>query len=265
MGGYMLSDKNIKLIANELYDAGKSKKAVESLVSRFSDVTIECAYKIQIENIKRRIDEGERIIGKKIGLTSLPMQKLLGVYEPDYGQIFDTMFLPGNELSMSDVIQPKAEGEIAFVMKESLKGPGITPFDIIRATDFVMPAIEIIDSRVKDWKIKIQDTIADNASSAFIVVGTKYLSLNEVDMFTTGMVLRINGEVVNTGAAAAVMGNPVSSVTWLVNKLSEFGVGVKKGEIILSGSLTAAVALNKNDIVDVVFDRLGQVTLKVIT
>ena len=259
----MHPDLDIKIIADELYEAGKTKKAVEPLVSRFPDITIDLAYKVQNENIKRRVDGGEKIIGKKIGLTSFPMQKLLGVFEPDYGQIFGTMLLPGNELSMSEVIQPKAEGEIAFIMKESIKGPGVTPFDIIGATDYIMPAIEIIDSRVRDWKIKIQDTIADNASSAFIVVGTRALPLKEVDMFTTGMVFCKNGEVLNTGAAAAVMGNPVNAVTWLVNKLSEFSVGVEKGEIILSGSLTAAVDLKENDVVEVVFDRLGSVSLKV--
>jgi len=148
--------------------------------------------------------------------------------------------------------------------KLSGKRPGVTSFDIIRATEFLLPAIEIIDSRVKDWKINIQDTIADNASSAFIVTGRKPLPVNEVDLFSTGMVFLKNGEVVNTGAAAAVMGNPVNSVAWLINKLSEFEVGVQEGEIILSGSLTAAVALEENDVVDVVFDRLGAVNLRVI-
>ena len=173
------------------------------------------------------------------------------------------MVLLKNELSLSIVIQPKAECEIAFVMKEGIQGPGITSTDVICATDFVMPAIEIIDSRIRDWKIKIEDTVADNASSAFILVGTKALPLNEVDMFSTGMVFCKNGEIVATGAAAAVMGNPVNAVTWLINKLSEFGVGIKKGEIILSGSLTAAVDLKENDVLEVVFDRLGSVTLKV--
>jgi len=260
----MLSDEKIKLIAQELFDAGKSKKPVDALVSRFPDIAIESAYKIQLENVRRRVNAGEKIIGKKIGLTSYAMQKLLGVFEPDFGLLFDSMILMKNELSMSEVIQPKAEGEIAFVMKRDIEGPGVTSFDIIRATEFLLPAIEIIDSRVKDWKINIQDTIADNASSAFIVTGRKPLPVNEVDLFSTGMVFLKNGEVVNTGAAAAVMGNPVNSVAWLINKLSEFEVGVQEGEIILSGSLTAAVALEENDVVDVVFDRLGAVNLRVI-
>ena len=259
----MLLDDTIKLISDELYNAGNEKKPIEPLVSRFPEITINCAYKIQLENVRKRLSEGERIIGKKIGLTSYSMQKLLGVYEPDYGHILNTMVLLKNELSLSTVIQPKAEGEIAFVMKENIEGPGITSTDVISATDFVMPAIEVIDSRVRDWKIKIEDTVADNASSAFMLVGTKALPPNEVDMFSTGMVFLKNGEILATAAAAAVMGNPVNAVTWLANKLSEFGAGIKKGEIILSGALTAAVDLKENDVVQVAFDRLGAVTLKV--
>jgi len=261
----MLSDDKIKVISDELHDAETEKKAIEPLSDRFPEITMDCAYKIQLENVGRRVKAGEKIVGKKIGLTSYPMQKLLGVYEPDYGHTFNTMVLSKNELSLSTAIQPKAEGEIAFVMKEGIEGPGVSSTDVIRATDFVMPAIEIIDSRVRDWKIKIEDTVADNASSAFILVGTKALPMNEIDMFSTGMVFCKNGEIINTGAAAAVMGNPVNAVTWLINKLSEFKVGIKKGEIILSGSLTAAVDLKENDIIQIVFDRLGTVNLKVIS
>jgi 2-keto-4-pentenoate hydratase len=259
----MLSDDTIKAISDELNDAEKKKKPIEPLVSRFPEMTIDCAYKIQLENVRKRVSEGERIVGKKIGLTSYSMQKLLGVYEPDYGHLLDTMVLQKSELPLSTVIQPKAEGEIAFVMKEGLKGPGITPTDAIAATDFVMPAIEIIDSRVRDWKIKIEDTVADNASSAFILLGTKALPIYDVDMFSTGMVFCKNGNIVSTGAAAAVMGNPINAVTWLVNKLAELGARIEKGEIILSGALTAAVDLKENDVVEIVFDRLGAVTLKV--
>jgi 2-keto-4-pentenoate hydratase len=259
----MLSDDTIKAISDELNDAEKKKKPIEPLVSRFPEMTIDCAYKIQLENVRKRVSEGERIVGKKIGLTSYSMQKLLGVYEPDYGHLLDTMVLQKSELPLSTVIQPKAEGEIAFVMKEGLKGPGITPTDVIAATDFVMPAIEIIDSRVRDWKIKIEDTVADNASSAFMLLGTKALPIYEVDMFSTGMVFCKNGNIVSTGAAAAVMGNPINAVTWLVNKLAELGARIEKGEIILSGALTAAVDLKENDVVEIVFDRLGAVTLKV--
>ncbi|MGQ9616700.1 MAG: 2-keto-4-pentenoate hydratase [Spirochaetota bacterium] len=260
----MVQKININHVAEELYKAEKTRIPVEPLTDRFSAITMEEAYNVQLVNVNRRINQGERIIGKKIGLTSEAMQRFLGVHEPDYGHIFNTMFLLKNELSMSQVIQPKAEGEIAFVMKEDIMGPGVTPLDVMRATDYVIPAIEIIDSRIKEWKIKIQDTVADNASSAFILVGARALSLNEIDLLSTGMVFSKNGSIVATGASAAVMGNPVNAVTWLVNKLAEYNVSVKKGEIVLSGSITAAVDVKKGDVIDVTFDRLGPVKVKVV-
>ncbi len=255
--------EEIKKAASDLYDALKSGNPIGPLTEKFPDMTVEDAYRVQMENIGRLTGEGERIIGKKIGLTSFPMQHMFGVFEPDYGHLFESMLLMRGELDMGEVLQPKAEGELAFVMGRDLTGPGVTPFDVLRAADYVVPAIEIIDSRVSDWKIKIQDTIADNASSAFIAVGTRPLPVSEIDLYATGMVFRKNGEVIATGAAAAVMGNPVNAVTWLINKLSEFGVGVKEGEIILSGSLTSAVDIGGGDVLEVTFDRLGSVRLKV--
>jgi len=259
----MLSRDDVKNIADELYDSDKTKIPIESITGRYPEINIEDAYKIQMKNVERRLKEGEKIIGKKIGLTSFAMQKFLGVYEPDYGHIFDRMVLTKNEIAMSELIQPKIEGEIAFIMKKSIIGPGVKPFDVIRSTEFILPSIEIIDSRVKDWKIKIQDTIADNASSAFIIAGDRNFSINEIDMFTLGMVIFKNGELINTGAAAAVLGNPINSVTWLINKLSEFGVGVKEGEIIMSGSFTAAVEVKKDDYLEIFFDKLGRVSLTI--
>jgi 2-keto-4-pentenoate hydratase len=259
----MLKDDDVKKAAADLYNAHKSRETVDPLTDRFAEITIEDSYRIQMKNVRRRLGEGERIIGKKIGLSSFAMQKMFGVFEPDYGHLFESMLLSRNELDLKKVIRPKAEGELAFVINEDLKGPGVTPFDIIRATEYVVPAIEIIDSRVRDWKIKIQDTIADNASSAFIAVGPRVLPIMDIDLYATGMVFCKNGEVVATGAVAAVMGNPVNSVVWLINKLAEFDIGIKKGEIILSGSVTSAVDIGDKDVIEVVFDRLGSVMLKV--
>lgn len=257
----MADQATISALAKELYQALKQNRAVEPLTERYPGLSIEDAYQIQKVNVEKMIAEGARIVGKKIGLTSLAMQQMLGVFEPDFGQIFDRMVLAKGELSMSKAIQPKAEGEIAFVLKDDLAGPGVSAFDVIRATDFLLPAIEIIDSRIKDWKIKIQDTVADNASSAFILAGSKPMALGEVDLFATGMVILKNGRVAATAAAAAVMDNPLNAVAWLANKLAQFGGRLKKGEIILSGSLAAAVPLKAGDLVEVVFDRLGSVRL----
>jgi 2-keto-4-pentenoate hydratase len=260
----MLSLEEIKTLSQELYEAEHHRIVIEPLLSRYTEMTLRCAYQIQMENVNRRVSTGERIVGKKIGLTSVAMQKVLGVFEPDYGHIFHTMVLAANELSLGRVIQPKAEGEIAFVLKSKLEGPGVTPADVIQATDFVMPAIEIIDSRVRDWKIKIEDTVADNASSAFILLGNRSLPVSALDMFATGMVFCRNGEIVNTGAAAAVMESPVNALCWLVNKLSEFEVGLRAGEIVLTGALTGAVDIAEQDYIEVVFDRLGPVCLRVV-
>ena len=260
----MLSPEEIKTLSHELYEAERHRAVIEPLLSRYPEMTLGCAYQIQMENVNRRVSTGERIVGRKIGLTSAAMQKVLGVFEPDYGHIFHTMVLAANELSLGRVIQPKAEGEIAFVLNSNLEGPGVTPADVIRATDYVMPAIEIIDSRVRDWKIKIEDTVADNASSAFILLGNRSLPVKAVDMFATGMVFCRNGAIVNTGAAAAVMESPVNALSWLVNKLAEFEVGLRAGEIVLTGALTGAVDIAKQDFIEVVFDRLGSVRLRIV-
>lgn len=259
----MLSPEEIKTLAHELYEAERNRTVIEPLLARYPEMSLECAYQIQMENVNRRVSTGERIVGKKIGLTSVAMQKVLGVFEPDYGHIFHTMVLTANELSLGQVIQPKAEGEIAFVLKSDLEGPGVTPADVIRATDFVMPAIEIIDSRVRDWQIKIEDTVADNASSAFILLGNRNLPVSAVDMFATGMVFRRNGNIVDTGAAAAVMESPVNALCWLANKLAAFEVGLRAGEVVLTGALTGAVDIAEQDSIEVVFDRLGAVRLRI--
>ena len=263
-GIYMVSEKDVINIAEELYTAEKTKHPAEPIVDRFEGFSIEDAYKVQMENCLKKQKEGKRIVGKKIGLTSLPMQKMLGVFEPDYGQLFDSMLISDRTVSQSSYLLPKAEGELAFVMKEDISGPQVTPWEVLQAVDYVFPSIEIIDSRVRDWKIKIEDTVADNASSGSFVIGDRYCSPREIDMLSTGMVFIKNGEIISTGTTAEVMGSPVNAVCWLINKLAVFGVGVKKGEIILSGSLTAAIPFAVNDVIEVVFDRLGPTSFRVV-
>jgi len=211
----------------------------------------------------KKLQHGEFIVGKKIGLTSKAMQSLLGVYEPDYGQITDKMMLlEGENINMKTLIQPKVEPELAFILDKDLKGPGVTVANVLSATGVVMPALEIIDSRIKDWKIKIQDTIADNASSARVVLGGKPMQVHEVDLKHIGLVFEKNAEVVGTAAGAAVLGNPVNAVTWLVNKLSEFGVSMKAEEVVMSGSLVGALPAATNDNFRATFDQLGSVDVK---
>jgi 2-keto-4-pentenoate hydratase len=170
--------------------------------------------------------------------------------------------MEGVPLSRSELILPKVEGEIAFVLKSELKGPGITVADVLRGTEGVMASIEIVDSRVRDWKIKLPDTIADNASSARFVLGSRMIPVHKVDLRLIGMVLEKNGEIINTGAGAAVLGNPAAAVAWLANRLSAFGIFLEEGEIILSGALTAAIDAQAGDFFHVAFQHLGTVGVR---
>jgi len=250
-------------IAQKLYDAEKNCIQIEAPSKEFNDFKVEDAYQIQLANIKKRVESGEKIIGMKIGLTSKGMQNLLKVNEPDYGHLTDKMLLIEGEICRFDeLIQPKVEGELAFCLKKNLKGPGVTIADVYNATDWVVPAIEIVDSRVKDWKITLCDTIADNGSSAKFILGSKMTPISEVDMRLTGMTLEKNGELVNSGTCAEVLGNPAASVAWLANKLSEFDIELKEGSIVMAGALTAAQVAERGDNFTVSFYGMGSVTVK---
>ncbi|MEN3039098.1 MAG: fumarylacetoacetate hydrolase family protein [Candidatus Kryptonium sp.] len=188
---------------------------------------------------------------------------MLNVNQPDFGYLFDTMYVEdGGTIKLNSLIQPRVEGEIAFVIGKDLIGPGITEADVLRATEFVVPSIEIVDSRIKDWKIKIQDTIADNASSGLFVLGGKKTTIDNLDLRCLGMLLEQNGDVVVSGAGAASLGNPVKAVAWLANKLAEFGEYLKAGEIILSGSLGQLVVPKRGDFFKVTIQKLGSVSVK---
>ena len=252
---------DIKAIATELYEAEKNTHPIDPLTSTYPAISLKEAYEIQRTGIDmRRVQDKRKIVGKKIGLTSVAMQKLLGVNEPDYGHLFDHMLvMEGVPVSRKTLLLPKIEGEIAFVLKRELKGPGITIADVLRATEGVMAAIEIVDSRIRDWKIKLPDTIADNASSAGFVLGSRLVPVKELDLRLLGMIFEKNGEIMNTGAGAAVWGHPAASVAWLANSLAVFDTSLKEGEIILSGALTAAVDAQAGECFQVSFQDLGTV------
>ena len=234
--------KKINHYGDELYQALRQVEPVEPLTSREPDITIEDAYQIQLHMIGRRIKDGERIIGKKIGLTSKSVQQMLGVGQPDFGHLTSAMvYGDGASVPVSKLLQPRAEGEIAFILKHDLSGPGITNADVLRATEAVMPCFEIVDSRIRDWKIKIQDTVADNASSGLFVLGDKAVDPRKLDLSLCGMILEKNGEVMHTGAGAAALGSPVNCVAWLANTLGRLGITLKAGEVILSGALAPMV------------------------
>ncbi len=254
-----------KNVAAELLNAERTQKPIEALTTTYQGLTVDEAYRIQLAQVSIRLEEGRKIVGKKIGLTSIGMQQLLGVNEPDYGHLFDDMLIPeGEPCRRDELIWPRIEGELAFVLKDRLKGPGVNIADVYRATDYIIPAIEIVDSRIKDWKIKLADTIADNASSARFVLGNRIAPVDEIDLRHVGMVLEKNGVMVNNGAGAAVLGNPAAAVAWLANKLASYDIALEPGEIILSGALTAAVDAAAGDVFTVSFHTLGSINLKFI-
>lgn len=252
-----------KKTAQELFDAEKERRQIAMPTASNPNMTVEDAYAIQLENVAKKVAAGEKIIGMKIGLTSKGMQNLLHVNEPDYGHLTDKMLvLEGEACPVDELIQPKVEGELAFCLKKTLRGPGVTVADVYNATDYVIPAIEIVDSRIKDWKITLPDTIADNGSSARFMIGGRMTPIAEVDMRLTGMTLEKNGELVNSGTCAEVLGNPAASVAWLANKLSSFNIELKEGNIVMAGALTAAQPAAKGDSFTVSFYGMGSVTAK---
>lgn len=256
-----MTDKWINYAAH-LEQAMTQGTGVEALTALDPELTIEEAYQVQLINIDKKVKAGSQIVGKKIGLTSLAMQQLLKVDQPDYGHLLNDMVVEnGGVISFSRVLQPRVEAEIAFVLKRDLIGPRVTSLDVLLATDYVLPALEIVDSRVADWKIKLQDTVADNASSGLYVLGGKPIKPDSVNLPQIGMVFYKNGEIVNTGVGAAALGDPALCVAWLANKLFEFGITLKAGEVILSGALSAAVSAKPGDHFSARFAHLGEVSV----
>jgi 2-keto-4-pentenoate hydratase len=258
-----LDRATIAQLADELLEAERTRVPVAPLTERHPDLSIADAYAVQLALIGRKTAAGARVVGKKIGLTSLAMQRMLNVDQPDYGHLLDTMtVLEGGEMPIDELIQTRVEPEIAFVLKADLIGPNVTREQALAATAYVTPALEIIDSRVRDWKIKLGDTVADNGSSARVVLGTSMTPPDAVDLRLVGCVLEKNGEVLGTAAGAAALGDPAVAVAWLANQLATFDIPLKAGEIIMPGALTKAEVVARGDVVRATYDRLGSVSVK---
>jgi 2-oxopent-4-enoate/cis-2-oxohex-4-enoate hydratase len=256
-----LSSDKIRRFGDELYESFVSRVAIDPLTDREPGMTVEEAYRIQERLIERRLAAGDRIVGKKIGLTSRVVQRALGVSEPDFGQLLAGMAV-SDTVEAAGLLQPRAEGEVAFLLAEDLRGPGITNPDVIRASRAVMPCFEIVDSRIRDWKIKLQDTIADNGSSAKFVLGDRAVDVRDVDLSTCGMVLEKNGVIESTGAGAAALGSPINCVTWLGNALGRLGIPLRAGEIILSGSLGAMLPAAAGDVFTLSIGGIGNAIVR---
>jgi 2-oxopent-4-enoate/cis-2-oxohex-4-enoate hydratase len=247
-------------LGDDLFAAQRGRYVLEPLSARHPGLTVADAYRISLRFLARREAEGERVIGKKIGVTSSPVQQMLGVFEPDFGFLTDRMRVDdGATLSLvrAGLVQPRAEGEIAFMLKRDLAGPGVTREQVLDATDWVAPCFEIVDSRIRDWRIRIQDTVADNASCGVFVIGAQHTDPLALDLAAASMRMWKNGTPCGSGTGAAVQGHPAEAVAWLANTLGAFGIPFRAGELILSGSLAALVPAAAGDRFIMEIDGLG--------
>jgi 2-keto-4-pentenoate hydratase len=253
---------DLESIAAELLAVYSSGKTIPPVSATYEQLTVDDAYQIQMIQVMKRTMAGESVIGYKVGLTSSAMQQQLGVYEPDFGHLLTGMLHTADAPidTRRLFLQPRAEPEVALVTSRALRGPGLSVADVMSATAYALPAIEIIDSRISDWKIGLVDTIADNASSGGLVLGQSPVPTGGRDLSLAGCVIRRNGRIAGTGAGAAVLGSPWHAATWLVNTLTARHVELAAGSIILTGSITAATPVASGDAVTVTIDGLGSVT-----
>jgi 2-oxopent-4-enoate hydratase len=250
-------------LAAELEAAERHSSPVSPLSGRYPELTVDDAYAIQSRILQNRVVMGQCIVGRKIGLTARSMQDYFGIDEPDFGHLTDRMVVAdSSQIEMDQLIAPKVEAELAFVLGEELPSSGVTSINVIQATDYVIPVLEVIDSRIQDWKIKIVDTVADNAAGSRFVLGGPGASPRGRDLRLVGMVVHKNGEVVQTGAGAAVLGNPAGAVAWLANTLGRFGTTLKRGDIVLAGAFCAPLDLTCSDVIQAEFDGLGSVNVR---
>ncbi|HWP41783.1 MAG TPA: fumarylacetoacetate hydrolase family protein [Blastocatellia bacterium] len=258
----MITGELRERLAKALFQAQEERRQLEPLTDERMDLTLEDAYSIQLALLSERLKQGARVVGKKLGCTNSAAQQMLGVSEPVFGYLLDDRVVSnGAELQVERLIQPKVEGEVAFVLAKDLRGPGITRGDVIAATGYIAPAIEIADSRFRDWKIKLADFVSDNVSSGMFVIGDSKAPADRVDIPQAEMEMEKNGEIIARGKGDAVMGDPALGVAWLANKLAEMGAGLSAGEIILSGSLVMPQPVSKGDRIKVTFKDFGSASV----
>ncbi len=266
----MLSDDVRRTVAAALRDAEVGQAPIPPLRETWPEIDVVDAYEIQLLNIRRRLEAGAGVRGHKVGLSSKAMQEMMGVDEPDYGHLLTDMeLLPNGQsedqpVSAGQYCYPRVEVEVAFILGENLPGAGCTEEDVLRATEYVAPSIELIDSRIVDWNIRISDTIADNASSAGFVLGAERVRPDSVDLRAIEAVLTRNGEKVAEGRSDAVLGNPVTAVAWLADKVAGFGVTLEAGNVILPGSVHRAIDVRPGDDFVAEFRDFGTVQLNFI-
>lgn len=246
--------------ADRLLEVYRTGEPIDPLTPEHP-ASIELAYQIQQRQVEQWILDGDVIKGHKVGLASRAIQRQMGVDQPDFGHLTASMFhLEHQPIPAGRFLQPRIEPEVAFVLGRPLSGPGVTVAEAARAVDFVLPALEIVDSRIRDWKIGIFDTIADNASSGGVILGSRPVPLSEVDLRLVGCTLHINGELAATGAGGAVLGSPLNALVWLANTVGPMGVTLEPGHVVLPGSMTRAFSVTAGDSIVANISGLGSVT-----
>lgn len=251
------------ILAEELYRALREGQVVTPLMARYPQLTIDDAYAISLGALERRKADGEKVVGKKIGVTSKAVQDMLGVHQPDFGFLTDRMWVEGDiDVSANGLIQPRAEAEIGFILKDSLKGPGVTAEQVIAATEAIIPCFEIVDSRIQDWKIGIVDTVADNASCGVFVLGEARADPRAHDLPNLRVTVTKNGAPLSEGLGSAVQGSPAEAVAWLANTLGAYGVTLDAGDVILSGSLVPLEPAVAGDVFEMQLHGVGACTAR---
>lgn len=258
-------DRRIKAVADRLWEAAESGKTIAPVRDEITQAAVDgdvvgAAYAVQQLTVQRRLANGGRLVGRKIGLTSKTVQKQLGVDSPDFGALFaDMAVVDGEEIAWSRLMQPKAEAEIALVLERDLRYEKHTVADLLAATAYALPAIEVVGSRIANWDIKLADTIADNASSGLFVLGTRPVPLRKIDLAECGMVMERRGDQVSVGGGAACLGNPLTAAIWLADVLLRMGTPLAAGDVVMTGALGPMVAAAPGDVFTTRIEGLGAV------
>ncbi len=257
-----LTEQALRELSDELLAAEINRMPVAPFSDRFPDLSQQQAYSVQFATAETRVRSGARLIGAKVGYTSRATQQQFGVDEPVFGLLMDGQVHPdGGEVAFEQLISPKIEPEIACVLKEDLKGPGVTVAHALAAIAGVMPALELVDSRFRDWRANAIDMTADSVGAWGIVLGGRLTPIDGINLRTIGVVLERNGTVVSAGTGAAALGNPADVLAWLANKMAVFNLGLTRGQVVITGSLVRAEPIEKGDCYTAVFDRLGAVSV----
>ena len=253
-----MNEQLIHELGDTLFRALENRTTIAPLTETHPAITVDDAYRISLRLLENRLAKGEQVIGKKIGVTSQAVMDMLNVHQPDFGFMTDAMRHDGDMPISQLLIQPRAEGELAFILKKDLVGPGVTMADVIAATEAIVPCFEVVDSRIHDWKIKIQDTVSDNASCGLFTINeSAAINPDGFDLSTCVMTVTKNGKEISRGLGSAAMGNPAICVAWLANTLGEFGIKLNAGDVILSGSLVPLEPVRAGDSMTVSVEGIG--------